>query len=64
MYIVTYVNPSHVFRTEPQKLVTRSKVEVRNLLKRARQYPGSCEILTIAKTTKAHGTEYFGPRDF
>ena len=64
MYEVTWINPQWTFRSKPEVLQTTRKSEVTAVVRRARAYPGSCEIQSITRTTKKNGVEYLSSRSF
>lgn len=55
-YVISYVNPSHSHRCDHQQIYT-SKTQVNTFVRKARKYPGSLSIETIAKITNK-GTEW------
>lgn len=52
-YTVVYTNPNNVVRTEPYTANYDSLAEVRELVKRAREYPGSYRIVSMTKNLKS-----------
>lgn len=52
-YVVKYINPNNIIRTEPYTFETRLKKEYNEFMERTRMYPGSYEVISDEKVSEA-----------